>query len=251
VTAESNCLGDYLIDLTAASCAEECVTVTQRHVGKLGFENVVFAYTPRPRDIEGYLPGYLRYCTVSDAWEERYREMSYHNHCPLYRESLRGSALPFIWQDVRDRLELDAVQLQMFDEAAQAGVRNGISFAINERNGDSGGIGITTSQKNPEAGRITSIHLPQIFLMGNHLHAVIAERYLKQSNWENIPRLTVRELDCLYWVSIGKGTWEISEIHGISDNTVKFHLRNILAKLSVSTRAAAVAKAFRLGLLDF
>jgi len=36
----------------------------------------------------------------------------------------------------------------------------------------------------------------------------------------------------------------------LSDNTIKFHLRNIFAKLNVSTRTAAVTAARQKGMLD-
>ena len=67
---------------------------------------------------------------------------------------------------------------------------------------------------------------------------------------ETTAPLTVSEGECLQWLAAGKGNWEISEICGISENTVKFHVRNVLVKLGVTNRAAAVAKAFRLGLIE-
>lgn len=53
--------------------------------------------------------------------------------------------------------------------------------------------------------------------------------------------LTEREHEILHWVKMGKTNTEISQILGISLNTVKNHLKRIFAKLDVSTRAHAVA----------
>lgn len=62
-------------------------------------------------------------------------------------------------------------------------------------------------------------------------------------------KLTLRERDCLKWVSSGKTSWEIACILQISERTVIFHLANAARKLNTSTRPQTVAKALRLGLL--
>jgi len=61
--------------------------------------------------------------------------------------------------------------------------------------------------------------------------------------------LTERELDVLRLVVAGERNKEIAADLGISENTVKFHLRNILDKLHAQSRAEAVARAIRDGLV--
>ena len=62
--------------------------------------------------------------------------------------------------------------------------------------------------------------------------------------------LTKRELEVLRLVAEGLSNQTIAEQLFVSDHTVHRHLANILSKLSVSTRAAAVAQAARRGLLS-
>jgi DNA-binding NarL/FixJ family response regulator len=62
-------------------------------------------------------------------------------------------------------------------------------------------------------------------------------------------RLTERELDVLRLVVAGRRNKEVAADLGISENTVKFHLRNILDKLHAQSRAEMVAMAVREGLL--
>ncbi len=62
--------------------------------------------------------------------------------------------------------------------------------------------------------------------------------------------LTKRELEVLRLVAEGLNNQTIAERLFVSDHTVHRHLANILRKLSVSTRAAAVAQAARRGLLN-
>jgi DNA-binding CsgD family transcriptional regulator len=145
---------------------------------------------------------------------------------------------------------LDAVTRQAQAEAVSAGVSQGISVPIKEPNGDRCAIGISTSAGKSDAKKMIDAYLPLIFLMSHHLHAIIVARYVSQGIGKTTTRLTASEQECLQWVAAGKGNWEISEIQGISENTVKFHVRNVLAKLGVTNRAAAVAKAVRSGLIE-
>jgi len=61
--------------------------------------------------------------------------------------------------------------------------------------------------------------------------------------------LTNRELEVLRLVAAGDSNQEIGEKLSVSEHTVHRHIANIFNKLSVSSRAAAVAQAARRGLL--
>jgi DNA-binding NarL/FixJ family response regulator len=61
--------------------------------------------------------------------------------------------------------------------------------------------------------------------------------------------LTERELEVLQLVTAGLRNKEIAARLGISENTVKFHLRHILDKLHAQSRAEVAARAVRAGLV--
>ncbi|HMJ81063.1 MAG TPA: response regulator transcription factor [Candidatus Dormibacteraeota bacterium] len=62
-------------------------------------------------------------------------------------------------------------------------------------------------------------------------------------------RLTDRELEVLRLVTSGRRNKEIAAQLGISENTVKYHLRHILEKLHAQSRTEVAARALREGLL--
>lgn len=61
--------------------------------------------------------------------------------------------------------------------------------------------------------------------------------------------LTARELEVLRLIADGQGNKEVARTLGISVSTVKFHVQDILEKLSASDRTQAAVKALRRGLL--
>ena len=64
------------------------------------------------------------------------------------------------------------------------------------------------------------------------------------------PTLTSRECEILHWCAVGKTSWEIARILGLSESTITFHVFNAAKKLHVRGRVAACAKALALGFLD-
>lgn len=61
--------------------------------------------------------------------------------------------------------------------------------------------------------------------------------------------LTPRQLECLRWIMIGKTSWEVSQITGMSERTVNAHVTDASRRLGVHGRSAAVLRAQKLGLL--
>jgi DNA-binding NarL/FixJ family response regulator len=63
-------------------------------------------------------------------------------------------------------------------------------------------------------------------------------------------KLSDRELEVLGLISKGKSNKEIGKLLFVTDNTVKMHVKNILAKLEANDRTQAVVIAIQRGLLD-
>ena len=62
--------------------------------------------------------------------------------------------------------------------------------------------------------------------------------------------LTQREIELLQLMATGMSNKAIAKKICVSENTVKYHLKNIMQKLEVQNRTEAVAHAIRVGLLD-
>lgn len=103
-------------------------------------------------------------------------------------------------------------------------------------------------------GKLTLHHADLLELLVPHLHFALtricgtAKRKIHKIT-KHQPSLTGREKEILQWLGTGKTNLEIAQALHISENTVKNHVKNFLAKLDVNTRTQAVAKAINLKLI--
>jgi DNA-binding CsgD family transcriptional regulator len=86
-----------------------------------------------------------------------------------------------------------------------------------------------------------------IKLLAPHLHSALIRIGLNLFK----PRgaLSTREREVLRWIGAGKTSWETSRILQIAERTVIFHVQNAMKKLGATSRAQAIALAFRYELL--
>jgi DNA-binding CsgD family transcriptional regulator len=78
-------------------------------------------------------------------------------------------------------------------------------------------------------------------LLRPHLHQVFVEAERRRGS---LPQLTRRQWELLRLVAAGHTNLQISHRLGVSEGTVRKHLENIYGRLQVSSRTAAVTRAF-------
>jgi DNA-binding CsgD family transcriptional regulator len=79
-----------------------------------------------------------------------------------------------------------------------------------------------------------------LVLLRPHLN----QAYLDAERRRSAPQLTPRQRDLLHLVAAGHTNAQIARRLGLSEGTVRTHLENIYDRLNVSSRAAAVTRAF-------
>lgn len=89
-----------------------------------------------------------------------------------------------------------------------------------------------------------------VFAGGTYIDPALRAR-LRQATSHPTSGLTAREIQMLYAIAEGKSTRQIATELSLSQETVKTHIGNMMRKLGVESRAGAIAKAFRLGLISF
>lgn len=104
-------------------------------------------------------------------------------------------------------------------------------------------------------GPLSQRHAYLLKLLVPHLHVALTRvvsdpRFKKKIASTTQINLSPREKEVLQWMSSGKSNWEIAQVVGLSESTIKNHVHHILCKLHTATRAQAVAKALNLKLIS-
>jgi DNA-binding CsgD family transcriptional regulator len=79
-------------------------------------------------------------------------------------------------------------------------------------------------------------------------YRIVGETDASRDGWGEEP-LTPREQEVLELVAEGLSNRQVAMRLGISEHTVKFHVASIYGKLGASTRAAAIRRGVRRGLI--
>lgn len=82
---------------------------------------------------------------------------------------------------------------------------------------------------------------------GRFLPADMAQRLVARLDQ---PEPSTRELEVLALIAKGRSNKEIAVVLGVSDETVKTHVSNVMQKLGAQDRAHAVTEAIRLGWIE-
>lgn len=179
------------------------------------------------------------------AWQEHYAAQHYQQIDPVVVLA-PAAEQPLCWSDLLAHRHLNRRQRRVFAEAGSFGLRSGLSVPLH---GPAGRVAVVSF-----AADSTRVVDP---LTISHLHALAVRFHLAFQNAANGSmrtaagvELTLRERECLSWAALGKSSWDISQILGVSQYTVKFHLGNAMRKLDAPTRTVAVLLAMRYGLID-
>lgn len=124
------------------------------------------------------------------------------------------------------------------------------------------GDGITTGSADPACSVATfcsfasassvdaARYVPLVEYFGYYVHmALLRTAPAKTQSMDPcVKQLTLKELTILNWVKKGKTNWEIAQIMGGTERTIRFHVESIFSKLDVTSRSQAVATAIEHGL---
>ncbi|OKO76957.1 transcriptional regulator [Bradyrhizobium sp. NAS80.1] len=178
--------------------------------------------------------------TYPSRWTAHYLRRDYQIIDPVIGEALQTPE-PFRWGvDFRSGFTSMAQQ-QVFDEAAQFGIRFGFTVPIHDGHGPVAALTFAADERRPPFEKCINSHGRVLQLMAMYFHAHVRRKFAIEHDVYGI-RLSPREFECLEWASQGKSAWEIGCILGISRNTVAYYLENAKEKLGVRTVVQAVTR---------
>ncbi len=160
--------------------------------------------TPRPDVISNY----------PAAWINRYAACHYERIDPVIRHALNHSGA-FTWGPDFSPLDGLRPEQQLFDEAAQFGIKYGFTIPIHDRDGSTAVITFATGDRRAAFCRSIrrNAQLLRLLALNFHAHATRRTRAIQPFESTGLSR---RQIECLNWAAQGKSTWEIGKIIGVS-----------------------------------
>jgi len=186
-------------------------------------------------------PKVFLYSNYPQEWIERYQHDEFYKLDSAANCS-HTSTMPVLWTD-----DLYREAPQFRELACENGLRHGWTQSLHDLQHNESQISIarplgevSTAELYDKAGKVQ--------WLCHTLHAVISEHHLSKL-CSPVPKMTERELEVLKWSAAGKTAADVACILSLSQSTVNFHIRSVIAKTNASNKAGAIAIAALRGLI--
>ncbi|MBK1665512.1 LuxR family transcriptional regulator [Rhodospirillum rubrum] len=240
-------LGSFLEALNDTSDSVELTTLLTGTFARLGFPHSCY-HVVRLEGSGARLPYVLH--NYKDSWSEHYFREGFLEIDPVLA-TCPNRQLPFLWSEAIAPESLSHDQRRMFADAREAGLHDGYSVPIRGSHGEFATVTVIPEQGGDAARRLIGeqkhlVHLLALYF-DRHARSPVINARLSSRRRKTV--LSPREQEMLRWAALGKTSWEIAEIAGISTKSVEFHLDNAKKKLGTYSKTHAVVKALTLGLV--
>ena len=210
---------DFIETCDRLDTAPHLVEAFQSLIGTFGMTAFAVGEPGSPRTFK---PDRIWAGTWPAGWAQLWAEQNFVSADPVIYQLLMQNT-PFRWADLRRHASGRGALIM--DSAREFKLFDGFGVAIHSGGGGKaavtmGGLECALSRREE-----ASLHLASIYF-----HARI-ERVLGKREQQPFPQLTRRECDCLSWVAVGKTDWEMSQILGIGEATVKEYVHAAMHKL--------------------
>lgn len=172
------------------------------------------------------------------SWAESFVAQGFYATDPIHIASQRTSA-GFVWSDVGDLVRLTANHKRILAHARAEGMGEGFTVPAHipgESNGTCS-FSVRVGQELP----VNNLMMAQ--LVGTFAFEAGRRLARDRSTDDQVkPKLTQRQLDCVIFVSRGKSDWEIAQILGIKEATVRDYVEEACERYGVRRRVQLIVR---------
>lgn len=204
----------------------------------MGFDQYRFAFLVPQHSV---WPKLMVFSQCDKSWILRYRTENMISRDPIIYLAMQQQS-PIYWRELILKNSMPCASLDILLEARNYGLNDGVSFSCHGLAGEQGVLSFITSEKDFDIKSVS----PELSYMSGYIFDA-AVRITKDSFL--YPKLSVREVECLFWAGEGKTAEEIGMILSISARTVNFHIGMAVKKTNSMNRCQAIAKAVSRGVL--
>lgn len=159
---------------------------------------------------------------------------------------LRAGSLPFTYDQA---FYANAGAGHLWELQAPYGLRTGIAVAIHLPRDRHVFVGLDREDRLPVSDDDLTRVMADIHLLAVHVQEAATRLYFEEPALQPSVKLTAKEREVMQWSQDDKSAWVVGKIMSCSENTVKFHRKNVMRKLGVSSTRQAVLRCISYGLI--
>ena len=226
---------DFVDAIEASATGASVISQFEKMIGDLGFHAYIMAGIPAPGQT-------LAEMMVANGWPAEWFELYNRENLsavdPVPRHCF-NTLNPFEWKDVPYDRERDVAAHNVMMRAREFRFHEGFCIPIHYDDA-TGAISMAGERPYLDAETKSALHLMGVFTHGR-LRALARPGSPAPS--VSGRRLSKTEAEVLRWAARGKTAWETSQILGIFERNVRWHLEEAQRKLMAPNKTATVARA--------
>lgn len=190
----------------------------------------------------------IRLHNYPDRWADYYDGNGLGVSDPVHRAS-HVTSVGFCWSNMPAMIPLTAEDRRVLALGREQGIGDGFTVPANVPGEARGSCSFANEADRP----IPEAMLPLAQLAGAFAFEAARQLWIPRGRFatEPLPVLTDRQRDCVLWVARGKTDWEIGRILGVTEETVRRHIKLARERLGVSKRTLLAIRALFDGALSF
>lgn len=227
-----------------AASVDELFDLYKQAMGDLGFDRLIFSLMTDHIAIQRRA-GHGLMLNYPDDWMKFYMDKKLEVLDPV-RHKLYIAPGVFTWESLNEHSTLTKTQSNCLSMGDEAGLHDGIGIPLRGPRGAIAGIGAASSAGGVQPDKNV---LSRAQLISQQFYTAFLCLEQKPQALPFV-RLSDREQEVLKWCAAGKTRLDIADIMVLSEDTIGFHVKNILRKLDASNITLAVLKALHMGLIQ-
>lgn len=189
----------------------------------------------------------IRIHNYPEDWARWFDERKLGLTDPVHRVSQRRVA-GFLWQDMAELIAPRPEDASILQRARRHGIYDGLTIPAHLPGEAHGSV--TFAWDADGSASADALCFAQMIGAFAFEAARRTARSLAEAQRPR-PQLTGRQLECVRWAARGKSDWAIAQILGLSEATVREHLRHARARYAAPTRTSLAIRALFDGLISF
>lgn len=230
--------------IESASTPEELASILDGFCREMGYR--YYALTHHV-DIPSAPRSAIRLHNYPIGWEEWFDAQRLGPSDPVHRASHLTSN-GFLWSELPRLIRLSIRDRRIIERARREGLGEGFTVPAHVPGESAGSCSFVTRRgvkPTPEMRALAQLTGATAFEGARRICGV------RNIEMGARPCLTDRQRDCIFWAGRGKSDWEISQILGISHETVIQHLKQARERYGVGKRTQLTVHALFDGTLTF